>query len=471
MTAYQNIAQQLVSLIDKRVLRAGDRLPSIRRATRSHQVNPGTVLRAYRDLEAQGLIESRPRSGYYVRRVLPVRRREAAAKSPPAIPAPVVVDDLIVELVTALSRPHLISFGLDILNPDLLPGEDLNRAAVRAVRSSKPAGIIRGLTPGNPELRRLIALRYLDSDVGISEEEILISNGGLDAVTLCLRALSKPGDTIAIETPNAWPQLGAIVGMGLRVREIPTDPVEGVDLTCLEETFRFRSVKAYVAMPTFQNPLGFRMSDEKKRALAKLAARYEIPVIENDRVAELYFDGARPRPVKAFDRSGHVLHCGSFATWLAPAYKIGWVAAGRYRREVEKTKILLSLYTSPACQAVMAQFLAHGQIEQHLRRLRRGLAARCEVMVDAITEEFPAGCRVTHPAGGFVLWVELPPDVDSLKLYQLAIGKGVSIAPGPMFSAQRHYRNCLRLNFGYASIQDMRSGIHTISELIGKAGH
>jgi DNA-binding transcriptional MocR family regulator len=471
MTAYQNIAQQLVSLIDKRVLRAGDRLPSIRRATRSHRVNPGTVLRAYRDLEAQGLIESRPRSGYYVRRVLPVRRRGAAAKSPPAIPAPVVVDDLMVELVTAMSRPRLISFGLDILNPDLLPGEDLNRAAVRAVRSTKPAGIIRGLTPGDPELRRLIALRYLDSDVGISEEEILIANGGLDAVTLCLRALSKPGDTIAIETPNAWPQLGAIVGMGLRVREIPTDPVEGVDLACLEETFRSRSVKAFVTMPTFQNPLGFRMSDEKKRSLAKLAARYQIPVIENDRVAELYFDGAGPRPVKAFDRSGQVLHCGSFATWLAPAYKIGWVAAGRYRREVEKTMILLSLYTSPACQAVMAQFLAHGQVEQHLRRLRRDLAARCEAMIDAITEEFPTGCRMTHPAGGFVLWVELPPGVDSLKLYQLAIGKGVSIAPGPMFSAQRHYRNCLRLNFGYASVQDMHNGIHTISQLIGKAGH
>jgi DNA-binding transcriptional MocR family regulator len=468
-TAYQNIAYQLVCLINKRVLRAGDQLPSIRHAARCYHVNPGTVLRAYRELEVQGLIESRPCSGYYVRRGAPMRIPVRAAKSPPSVLAPVVVDDLIVELVTAMSRPNLISLGLDILNPDLLPGEDLKRAAVRAARQSKSDGIIRGLTPGDPELRRLVALRYLDSGASVGEEEILIANGGLESVILCLRALTKPGDTIAIETPSAWPQLSVIAGMGLHVREIPADPVDGVDIGILEETFRSGSIKAYLTMPTFQNPLGFRMSDENKRSLAVLAARYEVPVIENDREAELYFDGPRPRPVKAFDCSGQVLHCGSFATWLAPAYKIGWVAAGRYRREVAKTKILLSLYTSSACQAVMTQFLAHGYIERHLRRLRRSLAARCEAMVDAITKDFPVGCRMTHPAGGFMLWVELPQDVDSLKLYQLALAKGVSIAPGPMFSARHHYRNCLRLNFGYASVQDIRNGISTIAQLIGRA--
>jgi DNA-binding transcriptional MocR family regulator len=385
------------------------------------------------------------------------------------VPTSVVVDDLIVELVTAMSRPNLISLGLDILNPDLLPGEELNRAAVRAARQTKSDGIIRGLTPGDPELRRLIALRYLDSGASVGEEEIMIANGGLESVILCLRALTKPGDTIAIDTPSAWPQLGAIAEMGLHVREIPTDPVEGVDLGILEETFRSRSVKAYLTMPTFQNPLGFRMSDENKRSLARLAAHYEIPVIENDREAELYFDGAHPRPVKAFDCSGQVLHCGSFATWLAPAYKIGWVAAGRYRKEVAKTKILLSLYTSPACQTVMAQFLASGHVERHLRRLRQALAVRCEAMVDAITRDFPAGSRVTHPAGGFVLWVELPQQVDSLRLYQLALAEGVSIAPGPMFSARGHYKNCLRLNFGYAAVRDIRNGIYTVAQLISRA--
>lgn len=260
MIGYQKIAEEISGLIEKRALRSGDRLPSIRRATRSYRVNPGTVLRAYRDLDARGLIESRPRSGYYVRRVAPRRVPAPAATSPSPGPTPVVVDDLIVELVEAMCRPCLIPFGLGILNPELLPGEDLNRAAAGVVRRLKPARIIRDLTPGDPELRRLIALRYLRSGFTIADEDIVIMSGGLEAVVLCLRATTNPGDTVAIETPNAWPQLGALARMGLRAREIPTHPQEGMDLAALEDAFRSRSVKACLVMPTFQNPLGFRMS-------------------------------------------------------------------------------------------------------------------------------------------------------------------------------------------------------------------
>jgi DNA-binding transcriptional MocR family regulator len=469
MTAYQKIADELVSLIDKRVLRGGDQVPSIRRATRSYRVNPGTVLRAYRHLESRGLIESRPRSGFYVRRVALQRVPEPAATVPQENSTRVVIHDLLFELLEATRRPHLIALGLGILNPELLPGEDLNRAAARAARRLKPSRVIRDLTPGDPDLRRLIALRYLDSGCAIADEEIVITSGSLEAVILCMRAVTNRGDTVAIETPNAWPQLTAIASMGLRVKEIPMHPRTGVDLAVLEGAFRSRSVKACLVMPTYQNPLGSRMSDEDKRSLAKLVARYEIPLIENDRVAGLYFNDVRPQPVKAFDRSGHVMHCGSLSTCMAPAYQIGWIAAGKYRKEVAKTKILLSLYTAPACQAVMAEYLAHGPVERNLRRLRHSLAERCEAMVTAVGEHFPAGCRMTHPIGGFVLWVELPRDVDSLKLYRLAFAKGVSFAPGPMFSARHHYRNCLRLNFGYASVQGIQDGVRTISKLIGLA--
>ena len=368
-----------------------------------------------------------------------------------------------------MCRPCLIPFGLGILNPELLPGEDLNRAAAGVVRRLKPARIIRDLTPGDPELRRLIALRYLRSGFTIADEDIVIMSGGLEAVVLCSRATTNPGNTVAIETPNAWPQLGALARMGLRAREIPTHPQEGMDLAALEDAFRSRSVKACLVMPTFQNPLGFRMSDQSKHSLAKLATRYEVPQKENDPVAELYFSAEQPRPVKAFDRSGHVLHCGSLATCFAPAYQIGWIATHRYRKEVARTKILLSLSVAPACQQVMARYLAYGAVERHLRRLRQAVAERCEAMVSAISDHFPAGCRMTHPAGGFVLWVELPKGTDSLKLYRLASAKGVSIAPGPMFSARHQYGNCMRLNFGYASVPQIRDGIRTLAELVGRA--
>jgi DNA-binding transcriptional MocR family regulator len=469
MTAYRKIAEEIVGLIDKRVLRAGDQVPSIRRATRSYNVNPGTVLRAYRDLESRGLIESRPRSGYYVRRVALQRVLEPATTVPHPNPTRVVIHDLLFDLIEATRRPHLISLGLGILNPELIPGEDLNRAAARAARRLKPSRVIRDLTPGDPDLRRLISLRYLASGCAIADEEIVVTSGSLEAVILCMRAVTNRGDTVAIETPNAWPQLTAIASMGLRVKEIPMHPRTGVDLAALEDAFRSLSIKACLVMPTYQNPLGSRMSDEDKRSLAKLVARYEIPLIENDMAAGLYFNDVRPQPVKAFDRSGHVMHCGSLATCMAPAYQIGWIAAGKYHKGVAKTKILLSLYTAPACQAVMAEYLAHGPVERNLRRVRQSLAERCEAMVTAVGEHFPSGCRMTHPIGGFVLWVELPQEVDSLKLYRLAIAKGVSFAPGPMFSARHHYRNCLRLNFGFASVQGIRTGVRTIAQLIGRA--
>jgi DNA-binding transcriptional MocR family regulator len=469
MTMYEKIAQEFVSLIERRVLRAGDRLPSVRLTTRSHQVNPGTVLHAYRHLEAQGLIESRPRSGYYVRKIPPRRVAEPTKTSPNSASTPIVVGDLIVELVKAMRAPHMIPLGLNCLNPALSSGEDLNRAAARAVRRLKPASFVHDLTPGNPALRRLIALRYVGTGNAIADEDITIMNGGREAVVVCIRALTRPGDTVAIETPNAWPQLAALEGLGLRVQEIATHCHEGVDLTALERAFRSGAIKACLIRPTFQNPLGCLMSDAAKRALAKLVARYQIPLIESDPVPELYYGLTRPRPVKAFDEADFVLHCGSFATCVAPAYQIGWIATRRYRGEVAKAKILLSLTTASACQSAMVEYLAHGPVERHLRRLRHSVLARYRATAAAVADYFPGDCRMTQPAGGFLLWVELPKGTDSLKLYRLALAKGVSFAPGPMFSARHEYTNCLRLNFGYASVQQIREGVRTIAQLIGGA--
>jgi DNA-binding transcriptional MocR family regulator len=376
---------------------------------------------------------------------------------------------VILELVQDLKRPDVVPLGLGFVHPDLLPGDDLTRAAIKAIRRLKSSELIRDIAPGDPELRRLIALRYLMSGLAIADEDIVIMNGGLEAVVLCLRALTKPGDTVAVEAPNWWPQLDALGGLGLRVQEISTHPRTGLDLESLEIAFRSRAVQACLVMPTFHNPLGSVMPEENKRAFAQLVERYKIPAIENDRLIELYFDPPRPRPVKAFDNSGYVLHCGCFATCIAPGYLVGWVTAGRYRREVMRTRTLLSISTPAACQAVMSEYLAHGPVDRHLRRMREALAIRCKAMVAAIAKEFPVGCRMTHPVGGLAVWVELPKGTDALKLYRLAFAKGVSIAPGPMFSARHDFRNCMALYFGVASVQQIHEGVRTVASLIERA--
>ncbi len=469
MPGYLDIAEQLAALIDKRVLRSGDRVPSVRRATRSHHVNPGTILRAYRELEARGLIEARPRSGYFVR--APVLRElpRPAPSHPASKSTDVRTDDLIVEVVHSMARPHVIGLGVAILSPDLLLNEDLRRAAARAARRLKPSKVILGLPPGDPALRRLIAKRYIETGCATDDADVVIMSGGREAVVLALRALTKPGDTVAIESPNGWPLLAALAGLGLRAQEIPTDSQTGIDLAALEQAFRSRSIAACLVQPSFQNPLGSRMPDENKRLLLRLAIRYDIPLIEDDRVSDLYLDGDRPRALKAFDRTDFVVHCGSLATCVTPAFKIGWIISGRYLAQVEKTKMLLSLSTSPGDQAIMAEYLAHHPIERHYRRLRLAVSARRDAMITAISREFPAECRMTHPTGGFVLWVEMPKDVQSLKLYRLALDKGVCIGPGPIFSARHGYQNCVRLVFGYASIEQIQQGIRTIAELIPDA--
>jgi len=466
MAGYRQIAEELVDMTRKQVLRSGDRVPSLRDATRRFQASPGTVLRAYRALEAQGVLESRPRSGYFVRHSIPQKLAEPA----PFFAGPeshlVSVFDLLFELYGDAQRSPMIEFSTPFLNPELLPIAEMNRASAAAARGLKAPRIFADLTPGNPELRRLIALRYLSSECVVPPSEIVVTCGALEAISLCLRVVTQRGDTVVIETPSFYAFLQSLECMGLRALEITTDPRHGIDLEALERALKTGTVKACLLMPTFQNPLGGCASEEHRRALAALAERYQVPVIEDDVYAELYFGENRPRPVKSFDKAGWVLHCGSFSKCLAPAYRVGWAAAGRFSHDVWQLKVLSSLTTAAISQSTLVRFLSQGGYEPHLRRLRRSLSMRCQAMMHAVSVEFPAACRMTRPAGGYMLWVELPEQYDVMELHRLARGVGVCFAPGPIFSAQLRYRNCMRLNFGYSSIPQIREGIHTIALLL-----
>lgn len=465
MHRFQEIADELATLIDKRLLRVGDRVPSVRSATHKHHVSPGTVIRAYQDLEARGLIESRARSGYFVCGRGPKRLAEPTQFKAIRNSTPVDVNDLIFDVFEAIKEGAVIQFGSAFINPELFPIE-MSRAGAAAARALKPAAIFEDLPPGNPELRRLIALRYLDIGSVVAADGIVITTGALEAISLCLRAVTRPGDTVAIETPTFFPILQMLEWMGLRATEIATDSRKGINLESLERALEKGSIRACVVIPAYQNPLGASMPEERKRALARLAERYKVPVIEDAAYAELYFGVNRLRSVKSFDRGGWVLHCGSFSKCLAPGYRIGWAAPGRYMREVWESKLMSSLTTAPVCQEAIVRYLKRGGFEQHLRRLRQTLSVRCQEMMRAVSDEFPSDCRMTRPDGGYMLWVEMPESVDVLELYRRALTAGVSIAPGPVFSAQRNYGNFMRLNFGHPTVAQIRRGVSILARLI-----
>jgi DNA-binding transcriptional MocR family regulator len=322
------------------------------------------------------------------------------------------------------------------------------------------------LSPGDAALRRAIALRYLADGLSVPVDDIIITNGALDALNLCLAAVTSPGDAVIVESPTFYAALQSLERSGLHAIEVATHPREGIDLQALEEAILQHHPRACWLMTTFQNPLGSLMPDEKKEALVKLLTRHDVALIEDDVYGELYFGDTRPRPAKAFDTEGIVMHCASFSKTLAPGYRVGWVAGGRYTRQIMRNKLTTSLATAAPTQAAIAAYLEKGGFDRHLRQFRQALALQQGELLQAIARYFPKGTRATRPAGGYFVWVELPAHIDTLKVHRAALDHGISIAPGPLFSSSGAFGNFLRLNHGHPWNDAMEQGMATLGKLL-----
>lgn len=466
MSRYQQLAEQTEALILNGVLRPGDRLPSVRQACRIHDVSPITVTQAYYILEGRGLIEARPKSGYFVRARLGQNLSEPEMTHPVGGSTQLQVSDFIFQILDSVRDPSVVPLGSSFPSPFLYPLDKLGRFLATAARKFDPLATVTDLPPGNEELRRQLALRYLTQGATVSPQEIVITSGAMEGLNLCLQAVTQSGDLIAIESPTFYAGLQASERLGLKVIEIPSHPREGVSLSALEDTLRHHPIKACLFMLNFANPTGSRVSDENKKALLELLRRYDVPLIEDDVYNELHFGPQAPLCSKAEDKTGLVMHVSSFSKCLAPGYRIGWVAAGRYASRIQRQKLSSSLATTVPVQIALAEYLKHGGLENHLRHLRQSLALQEVEMVQAVERHFPTGTKLARPQGGYFLWLELPPHVDTLLLHQQALERGISIAPGPIFSAKREFKNYLRLNFGHPDSQRLDAAMATLGELI-----
>lgn len=448
MKRYEKFAADIAEMIRTGILPAGSKVPSVRVASRTHSVSPSTVFKAYYLLEDRGLIQARARSGYYVRdnsantMVEPELVRHASEGTD------VDVSELIFSVLASLKDPDTVPFGSAFPSPHLFPLPRLAKSMAAAVKTMRPAAILSDLTTGNPELRRQIALRYMLNGMRLAADELVITNGAMEALNLCLQCVTQPGDLVAIEAPAFYACLQVLERLKLKAVEIPVHPRDGVDFESLADSLRRLPIKACWFMSGLQNPLGASMPEANKDALYELLAAHEVPLIEDDVYAELYFGARAPSPVKNRDRKGLVMHCGSFSKNLAPGYRVGWVAGGRYAEQINRLKLMTTLSPSVPAQAAIADYLKHGGYDRHLRKLRDSLQLQQDAMLAAAARYFPAETRVTKPVGGYFLWFEFPERVDSLQLFQLALAQGISLAPGPIFSPTRRFRNCARLNYG-----------------------
>lgn len=467
MKRYEALAEDIAQSIRTGVLKLGDRLPSVRQASTSRGVSPSTVFEAYYLLEARGLIRARERSGYYV-----IAGSNALPPEPEILSRPngqsidVDVSNLVFEVLESTRQRDVVPFGSAFPSPLLFPLPKLAKAMASSVQHMDPWSTVDDLTPGNANLRRQIALRYLTDGMNIHTDEIVITNGALDALNLCLLAVTRPGDAVIIESPTFYGALQALERIGLQAIEVPTHPREGIDLAALATALQRHKPKACWLMTSFQNPLGSSMSDEKKRELVALLTAHDVPLIEDDVYGELYFGSRRPLPAKAFDSKGLVMHCASFSKCLAPGYRVGWAAAGRYTQAVSRLKLTTSLSASAPAQAALAEYLGKGGYDRHLRQLRHTLSVQQNAVIQAVVRHFPPGTRATRPNGGYFLWLELPDNVNALEIHRQALSLGISIAPGPMFSAQRGFANCLRLNYGHAFDQRAADALATLGKLV-----
>ncbi len=473
---YEKIAGEIRSLIETGTLSPGDKLPSVRKLSGQKKVSISTILQAYMALESEKLIEARPQSGFYVSSVSLLRFPEPLEFCPSDSPRTVEVADNVMELFKAAGRSDIVSLGVNCTMPELISNHKLGKIMSRVSRDHSEFLSRYMFHAADPEFARQISVRSFDYGCNLHPEEIIATCGCTEAFNLCLRAVAGAGDTIAVESPTYYGILEIIESLDMKAVSICTDPKNGVCLQELTNTLEEHDVKACVLMPNFQNPLGYRMSAERKRKTLEILDDYGVPLIEDDIYGDLHFRGNRPRPFKAFDQTGSVLLCSSFSKTLAPGLRLGWVAAGNYRDRILRLKYLNTMGTPEAPQRALAEFLKSGGYDRHLRNLRSSFQRHICQMSQAVYQYFPEGALVTRPEGGNLLWVQLPETIDTQELYRRAMERNIVIAPGSLFSAcclsaciphdePCLFRNCLRLTCGAPCEGKVEAAIKTLGEL------
>jgi DNA-binding transcriptional MocR family regulator len=460
---YESLSRRLEELIRGGTFSPGDRIPSVRKISREHRVSISTVLEAYRRLEDSGLIEARPRSGYYVKAAsLPVSHLPETSRY---LRRPIQIGSgsLLEALMDTVSDPLVIPFASASPDDSLVPSSRLSSISNAIFRRLGGAALRYAPPPGRRELRAAISRRLIGIGLSASAEEIVTTQGATEAIWLALRATTNPGDLVAVETPTYFGILHLIRDLGLRAIEVPVHPREGLVLEALETALAKHRIAACVVQPNFQNPLGSLMQPDRKERLAALSNKHGFVIIEDDVYGDLGYDGIRHPSLARF--GGQVIHCGSVSKTVAPGLRVGWIVPGSFYSEIKHLKSVHAPWNATLSELMVAEYLEAGGYDRHLRQIRRLYAVQSARMRQAVIEHFPACCRVNAPAGGFVLWLEMPSGFNAEDFTVTAMENGISLVPGPAFSPSGGLKTCLRLSCGFAFDERTLDAVATLGRL------
>ena len=464
MTRYEQLAAQIRQQIEDNIWQVGDRLPSLRESVKQSGLSLMTVVQAYQLLESQGWIAARPQSGYYVARR---NTNFAAAKGGKGLHLNenVEINASIFGVLQACKDPDIIPFGSAFPEPALLDEPKLGKSLASVARRLARFNTTANLPPGNEQLRRNIAQRYASQGIHVAPDEIVITAGAMESLVLSLQSVTQPGDWVVIESPAFYGSLQAIERLKLKAIAIKTDPLFGIDLDALEDIAAKYPIKACWLMTHYQNPLGGTMPPANKKRLVEILNKNQIALIEDDVYGELYFGSQQPIPAKALDVKGNFFHCSSFSKCLAPGYRVGWVAAGRHATKIQHLQMMSTVSASVPTQLAIAEYLTQGGYDSHLRKLRQTMEQRQHQMLGAIAQYMPPSVKVNTPKGGYFLWLEFEPPFNAIRLYQLALKEGISIAPGSMFSTSDQFNHAFRLNTSFTWNEQLDQAMKTLGRL------
>ena len=460
---YEVVEARIEALISGGALGPGERVPSVREICRTHGVSVATAVQALSNLEAKSLIRAKPRSGFYVQ---PVHRLPLPASSSTLVrPQKLKISEDVARVFEDIRFPGAVPFGAGVPDPSLLPVEEISRCVARTARLHAKGFGEYPRCETDLSLRKEIALRLGRSGCSIPVDELVITNGGMEALNLAVRSVASPGDTILVESPTYFGILQMIESLGMKAISVPSACDTGIDLLAFERAITRYQVAAALLIPSFSNPHGACLADGPRNEVTRIATRHRIPIIEDDIYGELGFEESRPKPLKGFGDSANVLLCGSLSKCLSPSLRVGWVAGGRYTENVRRLKWITSIATPHVTAKAAADYLHSGGFDRHLRRFSKTLATNAVRLSNSIASCFPAGTSLSRPRGGYSLWIGLPPGVNSLVLRDAAIKRGISICPGPIFSIQDEFQNYIRLNCAVVWGTRIEDAIRTLGKI------
>lgn len=458
---YRQIAEQIKQAIHAGTLLPDSRLPSVRTLATQYNVSLTTALKTLRTLEDEHYAVARPKSGFFVApRLLEKRSRVTLGEQPREVAPLDEQTELHLAMVGSDCRVRL-----DLANGDsaLYPVKKIG-LLMRQMGYSKPAllgNTVKGT--GYAPLKTEIARRAVDYGCNINTDDILITNGCIEAISLSLRATVKPGDIVAVESPCYFVLLQMLRNLDLRVIEVEAGPEGYVNVEKLTGLFRRKAVKAFLTLCNINNPLGKSIPNEQKAYIARQADENDVVIIEDDIFGDTAFGERRPFPMRAF--SPNVILCSGFSKTVAPGIRIGWVHSVNFMRKIASLKYTSTMGTSVLSQAAVAELLRSGGYDAHLRKLRRELSSQISKMRQSVLREFPVGTRVSEPEGGYVLWVEMPVNALNVRsLFLKARNAGIGIAPGHIFATDHRYDHCFRLNAGFGWNAEVEQAIRQLAQ-------